>query len=174
MGLMSAPSSWRLRPGASAWPEVNGFLFFADGLAGLLIGACLLMTALGLSLQAIQWHQQARQRQLAAMLQQDSDQAIPAPEAGAGLGMTVVRHIVALHQGSLMVEWGQSSPVVLVSLPTGPIDPHASVRTPAAHQAAGNSTDAPRSHSRIPRRMWGQLLLLSRIPARFMRKTPSP
>ena len=50
-GLMSAPSSWRLRPGASAWPEVNGFLFFADGLAGLLIGACLLMTALGLSLQ---------------------------------------------------------------------------------------------------------------------------
>ena len=67
MGLMSALSSWRLRPGASAWPEANGFLFFADGLAGLLIGACLLMTALGLSLQAIQWHQQARQRQLAAM-----------------------------------------------------------------------------------------------------------
>ncbi|MCI5658454.1 hypothetical protein [Megasphaera elsdenii] len=43
-------------------------MFFADGLAGLLIGACLLMTALGLSLQAIQWHQQARQRQLAAMV----------------------------------------------------------------------------------------------------------
>ncbi|WP_302511607.1 hypothetical protein [uncultured Megasphaera sp.] len=65
---MSAPSSWRLRPGASAWPEANGFLFFADGLAGLLLGACLFTAALGLSLQAIQWHQQARQRQLAAMV----------------------------------------------------------------------------------------------------------
>ncbi|MCI7599932.1 MAG: hypothetical protein MSS75_02605 [Megasphaera sp.] len=43
-------------------------MFFADGLAGLVVGTCLLMTALGLSLQAVQWHHQSRQRQMASMV----------------------------------------------------------------------------------------------------------
>lgn len=96
------------------------------------------------------------QRQLAAMLQQDSDQAIPAPGAGAGLGLSVVRHIVALHQGSVMVEWGQGAPVVLLSLPTGPIDPRAGVRTPAVHQDGGLSPLLVALADALPARLFGE------------------
>ena len=68
MGPIRVLSSWRRRPGASVSPEANGFFFLADGLAGLLLGACLFTAALGLSLQAVRLHDQARQRQLAAMV----------------------------------------------------------------------------------------------------------
>lgn len=69
-------------------------------------------------------------RQLSALLQQDCDQPLPIAQAGAGLGLSVVRHIAALHGGSLLVQWGQASPVLVLSLPTGPLDLHAPVHTP--------------------------------------------
>ncbi|WP_296820275.1 hypothetical protein [uncultured Megasphaera sp.] len=68
MGPIRVLSSWRRRPGASVSPEANGFFFLTDGLAGLLLGACLFTAALGLSLQAVRLYDQARQRQLAAMV----------------------------------------------------------------------------------------------------------
>ena len=79
------------------------------------------------------------QRQLCAMLQQDTDQAIPTPGQGAGLGLPIVRHIVALHQGSMLVEWDRSSPTLLISLPVGPLDTRATVETPRSDQSGGLS-----------------------------------
>ena len=69
-------------------------------------------------------------RQLNSLLQQDTDGGIPAPDAGAGLGLSVVRHIAALHGGSLLVEWGQASPVLALSLPLGQLEDSGSVRSP--------------------------------------------
>lgn len=77
------------------------------------------------------------QRQLAAMLQQDSDQHIPAPGAGAGLGLSIVRHIAALHQGSMLVDTGAGAPRVVLSLPTGPLDPRVRVKTPPLQRDGG-------------------------------------
>ena len=79
------------------------------------------------------------QRQLAAMLQQDTDQRLPMAESGAGLGLPIARHIAALHQGSLLVDLGQESPVTILSLPTGPLDPHVPVRSPILRQDGGLS-----------------------------------
>ncbi len=79
------------------------------------------------------------QRQLAAMLQQDADQNIPAPGAGAGLGLPIVRRIVAAHQGAMLVEWGQGSPSTLISLPTGPLEPRTTLGTPTACRDGGLS-----------------------------------
>jgi len=79
------------------------------------------------------------QRQLAAMLQQDADHAIPSPQAGAGLGLSIARHIAALHGGSLLVEWGQSSPSMILSLPSGPLDPRATLSSPPLQRDGGLS-----------------------------------
>lgn len=78
-------------------------------------------------------------RQIASMLQQDSDQHLPTPEAGAGIGLSIARHIAALHSGSLLVEWGQSSLTVVLSLPTGPLIPRATVFTPSIQRDGGLS-----------------------------------
>ena len=79
------------------------------------------------------------QRQMAAMLQQDSDQQLPLVGSGAGLGLSVARHIVSLHRGTLLVEWGQGAPTVILSVPTGPLEPRATVNTPAIHRDGGMS-----------------------------------
>lgn len=78
-------------------------------------------------------------RQLAAMLQQDSDQLLPLPGAGAGMGLSVVRQIAALHGGFLLVEWGAGAPTVVLSLPAGPLDPSVSVQSPRLQQDGGLS-----------------------------------
>ena len=44
---------------------------------------------------------------------------------------------MALHGGSLLVEWGQSSPILVVSLPTGPLDGRTSVRSPRVQMDGG-------------------------------------
>ena len=77
------------------------------------------------------------QRQLEAMLQQGASQDIPLPSQGAGLGLSIARDIVALHHGSLLIQWGQSSPTVVVSLPTGPLDPRTTVGTPRVQRDGG-------------------------------------
>ncbi|MEM5780181.1 MAG: ATP-binding protein [Lawsonibacter sp.] len=79
------------------------------------------------------------QRQLVAMLQQDSDQLLPSPESGAGLGLSIVRHIVSLHGGALLVEFGQTSPAIVLSLPTGPLNPRTTVSTPSLQLDGGLS-----------------------------------
>lgn len=77
------------------------------------------------------------QRQLAALFQEGIGEDVPLPGQGAGLGLSIARSIVGLHKGSLLVEWGQSAPTVVLSLPTGPLDGRLSVRTPARYQIDG-------------------------------------
>jgi len=76
-------------------------------------------------------------RQLASMLQQDNDHSIPAPGQGAGLGLAVARHIVSLHRGSFLVEWGSGAPTVVIALPAGSVDPRVSVQTPRSEYDGG-------------------------------------
>ena len=77
------------------------------------------------------------QKELGALLGQGEPE-IPLPGQGAGLGLAVSRHIVALHRGALLMDLGQSaSPSVVVSLPTGPLDPRPSVRTPRLQRNGG-------------------------------------
>ena len=77
-------------------------------------------------------------RRLNALLQQDSDGCIPEAEAGAGLGLSVVRHIAALHGGALLVEWGQASPLLVLTLPLGPLEDSPVVRTPVERDGGLN------------------------------------
>lgn len=77
------------------------------------------------------------QRQLDALLSRSGPEEIPRPGQGAGLGLSIARDIVALHGGSLLVEWGQSSPILVVSLPTGPLDGRTAVHTPRVQGDGG-------------------------------------
>lgn len=79
------------------------------------------------------------QRQLVAMLQQDSDQLLPSPESGAGLGLSIVRHITSLHGGALVVQFSQDAPAIVLSLPTEPLSPRVTVSTPVLQRDGGLS-----------------------------------
>lgn len=74
-------------------------------------------------------------RRIAALFQEGDD--IPLPGQGAGLGLSIARHIVTLHGGSLLVSWGESTPCIVLSLPTGPLDGRLSVHTPVLSQTDG-------------------------------------
>lgn len=78
-------------------------------------------------------------RQLSAMLEQDTDQGVPMPGQGAGLGMAIVRQIVTLHRGAMLVEWSQGSPAVVISLPISPLEPRTEVNAPALQRDGGMS-----------------------------------
>ena len=76
-------------------------------------------------------------KQLSALFQEGLGEDVPLPGQGAGLGLSVARDIAALHRGSMLTEWGQSSPTVVLSLPTGPLDGRASLRTPRCQVNGG-------------------------------------
>lgn len=63
---------------------------------------------------------------------------IPAPGEGAGMGLAIARHIVDLHQGTLLLgERDGGGVLVLVSLPTGPLQANLAVCTPTPEEAGG-------------------------------------
>lgn len=76
-------------------------------------------------------------KQLSALFQEGLGEDIPLPGQGAGLGLAIARDIITLHRGSMLMEWGQSSPTVMLSLPTGPLDGRLSVHTPPYQQLDG-------------------------------------
>lgn len=77
-------------------------------------------------------------RQLDAILQEGGSlEQLPLPNQGAGLCLSIARDIVKLHQGALLLQWGQSSPSVVISLPTGPLNTRTTVSTPRVQRDAG-------------------------------------
>ena len=63
-----------------------------------------------------------------------------APQDGAGMGLAIARHIVALHNGTMLLQpEGQPGLCWAVSLPTGPLNPHLSVRSPRQEELGGLS-----------------------------------
>lgn len=71
----------------------------------------------------------ADERQLDALLRPGIGEQLPLPGQGAGLGLSAARRVVELHKGTLLMEWGDSAPGAVVSLPTGPLDGTTTVRT---------------------------------------------
>ena len=64
---------------------------------------------------------------------------IPPPQEGAGMGLTIARHIVSLHGGALLLEERGGGLFAVVSLPTGPLDPRLTVQSPRTEEAGGLS-----------------------------------
>ena len=69
-------------------------------------------------------------RQLAAAMLTQEAPRIPSPGQGAGLGLSIVRHIAGLHGGSLLSDCSGPVPRLVVCLPRGRITTDAGLRTP--------------------------------------------
>lgn len=93
-------------------------------------------------------------RQLAALLREGPGET-PLPGQGAGLGLTIARHIAVLHGGQLLVQGGDRSPSVLVALPTGPLNDRTSVRTPMAQWDGGLDPVLMELSDLLPARLFG-------------------
>lgn len=93
------------------------------------------------------------QRQMAALFQQGAPD--PLPGQGAGLGLSIARDVAALHGGSLLVEWGQSAPSAMVSLPTGPLSGQVSVRSPSLQRDGGLDPVLTQLSDLLPDRVFG-------------------
>ena len=65
---------------------------------------------------------------------------IPDPQEGAGMGLAIARHIVALHKGTMLLERRESGSLLsVVSLPTGPLDTRLQVQSPRIEDTGGLS-----------------------------------
>lgn len=93
------------------------------------------------------------QRQVAALFQQG--ESAPLPGQGAGLGLSIARDIVSLHGGAFVVEWGQSAPSVVISLPTGPLSGQVSVRAPSLQRDGGLDPVLTQLSDVLPDRIFG-------------------
>lgn len=68
------------------------------------------------------------------------DDRIPDPQEGAGMGLAIARHIVALHKGTMLLERRESGALLsVVSLPTGPLDTRLQVQSPRIEDTGGLS-----------------------------------
>ena len=65
------------------------------------------------------------------------------------------RDVAALHGGSLVVEWGQSAPSAMVSLPTGPLSGQVSVRSPSLQRDGGLDPVLTQLSDLLPDRVFG-------------------
>lgn len=95
------------------------------------------------------------QRQLDALLREDRDGTLPLPGQGAGLGLPIARHIAALHRGKLLLQGGEQTLGVLVSLPTGPLDSRSSVRAPVIQRDGGLDPVLMELSDVLPARLFG-------------------
>lgn len=97
----------------------------------------------------------AGEPQLGALLRPGVGGALPLPGQGAGLGLSAARRIAALHGGSLLMEWGRSAPGAVVSLPTGPLDGKATVRSPGVRRDGGLDPVLTELSDLLPARVFG-------------------
>lgn len=67
------------------------------------------------------------------------EERIPTPQEGAGMGLTIARHIASLHGGALLLEEREGGLFAVLSLPTGPLSPRLTVHSPRTEEDGGLS-----------------------------------